>query len=231
VRVQSLPASELVSAGTHLLGAACAAWAGRGLIRRGRDAEQVASLAIYVVCVVAMLLASGVYHLAGEHHPLRSTLQRIDHAAIWLQIAGTFTPIHIVFFRGLWRWTPLVIVWTGAASGVVLKLFFFSAVAESPGLMLYLGLGWFGVLSVVQLVRERGVATIAPIFLGGVWYSTGAVLELNRWPTLVAGAVEPHQLFHLAVLAGVAHHWSFIHRWAGADLAPPLAWVGAAKTA
>jgi channel protein (hemolysin III family) len=218
----SLPVSELVSAATHLLGAICAAVLGAGLIRRGRGPEQVVSLAIYVAGVVAMFTLSGAYHLSGE--AARPALQRLDHAAIWLQIAGTFTPIHIVFFRGVWRWAPLVVVWTGAGVGVVLKLFYFGAVAESPGVLLYLGLGWFGILSAVQLVRERGLSTIAPVFLGGVWYSTGAVSELAGWPAVLGGAFGPHQLFHLFVLAGVAHHWSFIHRWAGADLAPiPLA--------
>ncbi|MBX3466608.1 MAG: hemolysin III family protein [Planctomycetes bacterium] len=213
-----LPASEALSAATHLVGAVAAAVAGVWLVRRGRDREQVVALSIYVACAVAMLTASGLYHLAGEDHPQRAALQRLDHAAIWLQIAGTFTPIHIVFFRGAWRWAPLVVVWTGAFLGIVLKLLFFGAIPEGPGLFLYLGLGWFGVLSVAQLVRERGFATIAPVFLGGVWYSSGALLELSRWPTLVEGVFGPHQLFHVAVLAGVLHHWSFIHRWAGADL-------------
>lgn len=213
-----LPATEALSAATHLLGALCAAYAGAGLIRRGRNREQVVALSIYVGCAVAMFTLSGVYHLAGEGHALRGFLRRLDHAAIWLQIAGTFTPIHVVFFRGGWRWWPLAVVWTGAFLGIVLKLLFFGTVPEGPGLALYLGLGWFGLISVGQLVRERGFAMIAPVFLGGVWYSSGALLELNRWPTLVEGVFGPHELFHVAVIAGVVHHWSFIHRWAGSDL-------------
>jgi channel protein (hemolysin III family) len=218
----SLPLTEAVSAWTHLLGAAGAALMGAQLVRRGRDREQRVALAIYVGCAVAMFLASGVYHLAGEGHPLRGVLQRIDHSGIWLQIAGTFTPIHIVFFRGFWRWFPLVVVWTGAALGVALKLFFFDTVPEAPGLFLYLALGWFGMASVVRMALMHGLARVLPIFLGGVWYSAGALLELSRWPTLWPGAVGPHQLFHLLVIAGVIHHWSFIQRWAGTDFhAPP----------
>ncbi len=216
--MEHYPASEALSAATHLLGALAAAFAGVGLIRRGRNREQVVALTVYVVCAVAMFSMSGVYHLVGEGHPAREALRRLDHAAIWLQIAGTFTPIHVVFFRGRWRWWPLTIVWAGAFLGIALKLLFFGAVPEGPGLALYLGLGWFGVISAGQLVRERGFAMIAPVFLGGVWYSTGAILELTRWPTLVDGVFGPHQLFHVAVIAGVAHHWAFIHRWAGADL-------------
>lgn len=213
-----LPASEALSAATHLLGALVAACAGVGLIRRGHDREQVVALTIYVVGAVSMFTLSGVYHLAGAGHPSRGFLQRLDHAAIWLQIAGTFTPIHVLFFRGARRWGPLGVVWASALLGILLKLLFFGVVPEGPGLALYLGLGWFGIISVGLLVRERGLALAAPVFFGGLWYSAGALLELNRWPTLVEGVFGPHELFHLAVIAGAAHHWSFIHRWAGTDL-------------
>src|SRR5262245_35113792 len=140
----TLPLTEAMSAWTHLLGAAGAALMGSQLVRRGRDREQRVSLAIYVAGAVAMLLASGVYHLVPEGSSLHGILQRLDHSGIWLQIAGTFTPVHIIFFRGFWRLFPLIVVWTGAAFGVALKLFFFDTVPEAPGLFLYLGLGWFG---------------------------------------------------------------------------------------
>jgi channel protein (hemolysin III family) len=228
LQLTTLPASEALSASSHLIGAVGAAIAGVWLVRRARSREELVALCIYVVGVVTMFAVSGIYHVVGEGHPQRAALQRLDHAAIWLQIAGTFTPIHIVFFRGGWRWGPLGVVWTSALLGVLLKLVFFSAVPETPGILLYLGLGWFGVLSCVQLVRERGFATALPVFFGGLWYSSGAVLELNAWPTLVEGVLGPHQLFHLLVIAGVAHHWSFIRRWAGVELpasrlAPPVA--------
>jgi hemolysin III len=211
--------AEPVNALTHLLGALVALLASVDLLRRGgADRERVVSLAIYVVGVVCMLTASGVYHLAGPDHPDHLLLQRFDHAAIWLQIAGTFTPVHVIFFRGAWRVAPLVVVWTAAALGVVLKLFFFASVSEGPGL--YLALGWFGVISCGQLIRERGWATLAPMFLGGVSYSVGAIVERFRLLTPLPGVVGPHELFHLAVLGGVLFHWRFIRRWAGEVLPP-----------
>ncbi len=140
--------AEPVCALSHLLGAVVFLLLGVGLVRRGRPApERLASLAIYVAGVVAMLTASGLYHLAGPDHPWHAVLRRIDHAAIWLQIAGTMTPIHVIFFRGGWRRWPLTVVWTGAFFGILLKLVFFEHVSEGPGLALYLALGWSGVFS------------------------------------------------------------------------------------
>ncbi len=213
--------AEPVCALSHLLGAVVFLLLGVALVRRGRPtAGRVLSLAIYVAGVVAMLTASGLYHLAGPDHPWHAVLRRIDHAAIWLQIAGTFTPIHVIFFRGGWRRWPLVIVWTGAFFGVLLKLVFFELVSEGPGLVLYLALGWSGAFSAFQLLRERGWSMVGPVFKGGAAYSIGALLELSRL-TPLPGLLTPHELFHFAVLAGVGWHWLFIHRAAGWDWVPP----------
>jgi hemolysin III len=211
--------AEPIPALSHLLGAVVFLLLGVGLVRRGRPApERLVSLAVYVAGVVAMLTASGLYHLAGPDHPWHAVLRRVDHAAIWLQIAGTFTPIHVIFFRGGWRRWPLVIVWTGAILGILLKLVFFDLVSEGPGLALYLALGWSGAFSAFQLLKERGWSMIAPVFMGGAFYSIGALLELSR---LTPGLLTPHELFHFAVLGGVAWHWLFIHRAAGWDWVPP----------
>lgn len=216
--------ADRVSGFSHLLGAVVAVVAGVELLRRaGASRERVVSLVIYLVGVVSLLTASGVYHLTSADSPLRAPLQRLDHAAIWVQIAGTFTPIHIVFFRGFWRVFPLVVVWGGAAAGILLKVVFFDAVPEALGTFLYLGLGWFGILSCGLLTHGHGWRVIIPMMIGGVLYSGGALLELNRWWTPLPGVVGPHELFHFAVLGGIAAHWVFIRRHAGGLEPTPLA--------
>lgn len=207
--------AEPVSALSHLVGAIVALLAGIELVRRaGPSRERTISLGIYVACVVALLIASGMYHLVGDGHPWRAQLRRLDHAAIWLQIAGTFTPIHIIFFRGGWRLWPLVVVWSGALLGILLKLVFFDHVPEAVGLSLYLALGWSGFFSMLRLMRDRGFHVGAPILHGGAIYSCGAVLELTRYSPF-PHLLDPHELFHFAVLGGIVWHWTFIRRWAG----------------
>ena len=96
--------------------------------------------------------------------------------------------------------------------------FLFVADQPGPGLALYLALGWSGAFSAFQLLRERGWSMVGPVFKGGAFYSIGALLELSR---LTPGLLTPHELFHFAVLGGVAWHWLFIHRAAGWDWVPP----------
>ena len=79
--------------------------------------------------------------------------------------------------------------------------------------MLYLGLGWVGVISIFKLGRQLGFVAVRPMWYAGIAYSAGAILEATGHPVLAHCWVGPHEIFHIAVLAGVALHWLFIRRW------------------
>ena len=209
---------EPFSALSHLFGAAAFLVLGVRLVRRGRgDAARQAFLAVYAAACVLLMLTSGVYHAAVTDGPAHRVLLRLDHGAIFVLIAGTFTPLHGLLFRGPLRWVPLAVVWAAAAAGVVLKTAFIHSVAEWVGLTLYLALGWFGAFAGILLWRRRGFAFVRPLLLGGLAYSVGAAVEFLRWPGLVRGVVHPHEVFHLAVLAGAVLHYAFVWQFA----APP----------
>jgi channel protein (hemolysin III family) len=157
-------------------------------------------------------------------------MQRLDHGAIFVLIAGTFTPLHGLLFRGAWRWGALLGIWAAAACGVTLKAVFFEDVAEWLGLSLYLGMGWLGVISGGELWRRHGGAYVRPLLGGGVAYTAGGLLEFLRWPVLVPGVVGPHELFHLLVLLGAALHWVFVYRFACGTVPPRRAVRGSAPT-
>lgn len=200
--------SEPVSSLSHYLGAALVVALGPSLLRAARcDLAWLRAVAFFLFGAVLLFAMSGTYHLLEPGGEPRAVLQRLDHAAIWVLIAGTFTAMHIVGFRtGLRRWGVLSVVWAVAAIGIVLKTMFFDVVNEAIGLVLYLGLGWMGVLTAVQLARRDGRRSITLIIAGGVCYSVGAVLEFARWPILVPHVVGPHELFHVAVIAGLGCH-------------------------
>ena len=82
--------------------------------------------------------------------------------------------------------------------------------ATPPGLVLYLGFGWIGLASIIKLGRQIGFRTVRPLWIAGIFFTVGAVLEAARQPVLVPEWVGPHEIFHLAVVAGVAIHWKFI---------------------
>jgi len=203
--------SEPVSSLTHLAGAVVFAILSGFLIARGRgDARRVISLAVFALSCVLLLSFSGVYHLLSPGTPARSVLLRLDHAAIFVLIAGSFTPVHVILLRGLWHWHLLAWIWLAALAGLVLKTVYFDATPQWLGLLMYLGLGWLGLISTVALARRFGVRFVLPLVWGALAYTLGAVAEFLRWPVLVAGIVGPHEVFHLAVLAGISFHWAFM---------------------
>ena len=208
--------SEPVSSLTHLAGAVVFAILSAFLIARGRgDARRVMSLAVFAFSCVLLLSFSGVYHLLSPGTPARSVLMRLDHAAIFVLIAGSFTPVHAILLRDLWHRHLLAWIWLAAIAGLVLKTVYFELTPEWLGLLMYLGLGWLGVISTVALARRFGVRFVLPLVWGALAYPLGAVAEFLGWPVLLAGIVGPHEVFHLAVLAGISFHWAFIRGIAG----------------
>jgi len=212
--LQSIPGfSDPVSSLTHLAGAALFAVLGVFLILRGRgNSRRVLSLLVFVLACVLLLSLSGVYHLLQHDTPARDVLMRLDHAAIFLLIAGSFTPVHVILLHDRWHRHLLPLIWAAAIAGLTLKSVYFDAMPEWMGLLMYLGLGWLGVISTVTLARRYGLRFILPLVWGGLAYTAGAAADHFHWPVLIAGVVGPHELFHLAVLAGISFHWSFIRR-------------------
>ena len=153
--------TDPVSSLSHLAGAAVFAALTPALLRRGRSAgdapgpraRRTLALGIFGASAVGLLSLSGVFHLLAREGPARAVLQRLDHAAIFVLIAGTFTPIQTILFRGRWRWGMLAFVWTLAALGVSLKSIYFTAIPFGVGVALYLGMGWIGALSVIAIVQ------------------------------------------------------------------------------
>jgi channel protein (hemolysin III family) len=204
--------SDPVSSLTHLLGAVVFAVLGGFLIARGRgEARRVVALAVFVFSCVLLLSLSGVYHLLTPQTAGRSVLLRLDHAAIFVLIAGSFTPVHVILLRERWQQYLLAGIWVAAITGLTLKTVYFDSVPSWLGLLMYLGLGWLGLISTIALARRFGVRFILPLVWGALAYTTGAVAEFLGWPVLVAAVFGPHEVFHLAVLAGISFHWAFIY--------------------
>ncbi|MDH5407382.1 MAG: hemolysin III family protein [Gammaproteobacteria bacterium] len=205
--------SEPFSSLLHLLAAAVFLVLGVALVSYGRGHPgRVASLIIFIFSVVFLLSMSGVFHLLEPGSTGRMVLQRLDHAGIFLLIAGTFTPIHSILFKGVHRWGVLGLVWGIALSSIVLKTIFFNDMAEWLSLSLYLGLGWFGAVTGILLYQRHGYKYIKTLIYGAVAYTAGAVLEFMRFPELIPGIIGPHELFHIAVLFGIGYHFAFVYR-------------------
>jgi channel protein (hemolysin III family) len=203
--------ADPVSSLMHLAGTGVFAVLGFFLMRRGSGSvAAMVSLGVFVFTCLFMLSMSGAFHLLSVGGTGRMVLQRLDHAAIFALIAGSFTPIHGILFKGFGRWGVLALIWALAATGIALKAIFFDTIPEWLSLTLYLGFGWIGLGSGAMLWRRYGFALVRPLFYSGLSYSAGAVLDFLRWPVVVNGILGPHELFHVAVLAGIGFHFRFL---------------------
>jgi channel protein (hemolysin III family) len=215
---------------SHLIGAGVFLAMSWFLVRRGRgDRLRVASLMVFSAGSVALLSISGVYHLLPLDGEARDVMQILDHAAIFLLIACSFTPIHIILFRGWGRWGMLTLVWLYAYAAIALKSIYFKSMPQGLSLAMYLGMGWLGAYTGYSLWRRFGFVLMAPILWGGVAYSIGAVLEFIHWPVLVPGVVQWHEVFHIAVLIGLGFHWALVYSIADGRLTPPVSHGDAAN--
>jgi channel protein (hemolysin III family) len=202
--------ADPISSLSHLLATAVFAFASISLLRsaRGHRGRTVA-LSIYAGSVVLLFSMSGVFHLLAHQTVGRMVLQRLDHASIFVLIAGTFTAVHGILFRGWLRWGIISFVWIVTAVAIPLKTVFFEEMPEWLGLTLYLAFPWIGLLSGFLLWHRHGARYVAMFVLGGIAYTVGAVLEFLRWPNPWPGVIHAHELFHFFAIAGAAFHWRF----------------------
>ena len=200
---------------THFLAAAVFGVLTFWLIRRGWGHRgRVACLGVFALASVAMLSISGVYHMLGDGGTPRAVMLRLDYASIFVLIAATFTAGHGILFRGLARWGPLLVIWSLAITGITLKTIFADQVQLWLGVALYLALGWLGVFTVIALWRRHDFAFVRPALWGAAAYTVGALLLWLGQPTLIPGVVGPHEVWHLAVIAGLGFHWKFVYKFA-----------------
>lgn len=207
--------SEPISCWTHLIAALLSFIGMFFLWKKARGNKiRLSALILYSFSLIFLFSMSGVYHLLDHATMARDVFQRLDHAGIWVLIAGTFTPIHTILFRGSWRWLILFLVWTIAITGLTLEVIFFKAIPEWLSLTFYLSLGWIGVLTSWKFRSLFSHRSLAWMVFGGLFYSIGAIMEFTRWPVLIDGVVGPHEVFHVFVILGAFSHWMFIYSWA-----------------
>jgi hemolysin III len=162
--------------------------------------------AIYAVSVSALFGVSALYHRVTWTTAARRRLRRLDHAMIFLLIAGTYTPVGLLVLNGTLATVVLGVVWGGAVAGTVLELVWRGAPRWLGGTV-YLALGWVAVVAMPQLFARLGTAGGLLIVAGGLAYSVGAAVYALRRPDPVPAVFGYHEVFHLLVIAGVAAHF------------------------
>lgn len=196
---------EVANAITHGVGALASAVGGAVLITLAvlsGDAWLIAGSSVYVGSLVLLYTASTLYH-AIPHEGAKARLQIFDHCAIYVLIAGTYTPFLLMNLRGGWGWSLFGVVWGLAAIGVVFKLFFTGRFVLASTLV-YLGMGWLALVAIGPMRQALPGTTLLWLLAGGLFYTVGTVFYLNR--RMPYG----HAVWHLFVLGGSVCHFAAV---------------------
>jgi hemolysin III len=183
--------------GVFLLLAAPANWPAR------------AAALVYGVTLVLLFAASATYHLVKTRPARELLLRRLDHTAIFLLIAGTYTPVCVIVLTGTLRWVMLTAIWSMALAGIGFKLL----TMRSPrwlSVAIYMAMGWLGVLSFGPLFQALPPPAMLWLLAGGLLYSLGAVVYATKWLDFYPGVFGFHEVWHLFVTAASGAFYVFV---------------------
>ena len=173
--------------------------------------DQLVAFGVFGLSLIALYAASALYHLLPLSPSGVARLRTLDHMAIFVLIAGTYTPFCLLALDGAWRWGLLALIWGLALCGVLLKLLWMDA-SRWLSVVLYLGMGWVAVIAAPALLRAVPPDGITWILAGGLVYSAGALIYGLKRPNLLPGIFGFHEVWHLFVIAGSAcHFWAVLH--------------------
>ncbi|MEE4364324.1 MAG: hemolysin III family protein [Desulfotignum sp.] len=175
------------------------------------DAWHVVSFAVFGATLVFMYTASFLYHGLHLSEKTLEIFRRIDHIMIFVVIAGSYTPLCLVPLRGPWGWTLFGTIWGIALAGIVLKLYWMH-LPRWVSTFIYLGMGWLCVAAIYPLAQILAPAPLVWLALGGIFYSTGALVYSVKKPDPFPGIFGFHEIWHIFVLLGSASHFWLVFR-------------------
>jgi hemolysin III len=170
-------------------------------LRSHTDPPRLLSLLIYGLSMIELYTVSALYHIGKWSERLRRTLRALDHANIFVLIAGTYTPLCFNLLSGWIRPTILLLIWALAITGVALA----TLTLHTPRWLtagLYVAMGWIALLALPGFLVALPWLAIAWFLMGGIFYTIGAVIYAHRWPDPFPRIFGFHEIFHLFVIMG-----------------------------
>jgi hemolysin III len=183
--------------------------AGAALVVWSQGVSAHLAAALFALSLAGLFGTSATYH-SGDWSPnIRSRLQRMDHAMIFVLIAGSYTPLTLLALQPAWGIALLVCVWTVAVVGVTLALARFGALRRAGG-YLYIGLGWVVVLALPAVVQSLGTVELALLFAGGLLYTLGAIGLRLQWPNPRPTIFGYHEAWHAMTVVAAGCHFALV---------------------
>ena len=211
VKIKSLQYSEEISFYTHLAGLFLSfigllPFLGTPYLAvKGK----VSSI-IFILSIAIMFFASAVYHFTKKSENNESIWRRLDHMAIFIAIAGTYTPYSYIYLDGYWKWSIIILQWTLAIAGILFKLFFLKA-PRALYTGLYLAMGWVAIIPLRQLIKAMPLSVTLLVFTGGIFYTIGAIIYARKKPDPKPGFFGFHEIFHICIIMAAIAHYTGIY--------------------
>jgi hemolysin III len=186
----------------------------------------LASLCLYGLTLILMFSSSGIYHLTQAGPKITLFLRKLDHSAIYLLIAGTYTPICLHYFTGFWRDGFLAIIWALGLIGIAVKLFVINAPRWVTAAV-YLLMGWISIAGVGEILSKMPPGAIVWLLAGGLFFTGGAVVYTLKKPNPFPGVFGFHEIWHIFVILGAFSHFALMLMYiAPADSLARIGWCG-----
>ncbi len=199
--------SHAVAAVGAVILTASLCWMSRG------DVPRMISMLIFGLSMIELYTVSAIYHIGNWPAPQRHILRTIDHANIFILIAGTYTPLCFNILTGWFRIAILLLIWLLAVLGVCLS-FFTLKFPRGVLASLYVGMGWVAILALPAFIRKLPWTALATLALGGILYTIGAVIYARKKPDPFPKILGFHEIFHLFVIAGSVAFAACVWIWA-----------------
>lgn len=168
------------------------------------NAWHVVSFSIFGASMIVLYLASTLFHSA-KNPRLKYMLNKFDHSAIYILIAGTYTPISLVSLNGAFGWVIFGLIWAMAIAGIVFKIWFYSHRWRKLSAWLYVGMGWLILVAIVPVLKNVPATSLWFLLAGCLTYSGGVIFYIKREVPFF------HFIFHLFILGGsVCHFFAFL---------------------
>lgn len=198
---------EPVNGITHLCAAIISAAGLIVLLVLGwRSTLKEIAFSIYGVSLILLFAASATYHMVRAKPRILEGLRKVDHSAIYLLIAGTYTPFCMVMFTGFWQWGLLSIIWSLALVGIVIKLMVINAPRWlSAGV--YIVMGWLCIAAIGEMLKVLPGGALAWLVVGGVVYTLGAIVYITKRLDFFPGKFGFHEVWHIFVILGALAHF------------------------
>lgn len=195
---------EKISFYSHLIGCILALIGTVVLFYTAKGVSLKIVAVIYGLSVITLFLSSSLYHANKKYDTEISVWRKLDHIAIFIMIAGTYTPVCHIYLSGYWKWSIIIVQWVLVLAGLFFKLFYLKA-PRYLYTIIYILMGWMGIIPIAQFIKTMSGSALFYLFAGGVSFTIGAVFYILKKPKYF------HEIFHLFILLGAFLHYLLVY--------------------